>query len=100
LYKKLLHKSEFGQAHCEEWFKKTPTNFILYFWTLVQVSMNFGSLKQFMQFKTIENELKFAAQCRAGIRPVATVRGVATYHAWPNGRPARPRPGGTVQLVQ
>jgi hypothetical protein len=31
--------------------------------------MNFGSLKQFLEFKTIENKLKFAAQCWAKIGP-------------------------------
>jgi hypothetical protein len=25
----LLYKSEFGQAHCEKWFKRSPTKFIL-----------------------------------------------------------------------
>jgi hypothetical protein len=29
LYKKLLHKSEFGQAHCVEWFNGIHTKFIL-----------------------------------------------------------------------
>jgi hypothetical protein len=29
LYKNLLHKSEFGQAHYIEWFKRSPTKFIL-----------------------------------------------------------------------
>jgi hypothetical protein len=28
LYKNLLHKGEFGQAHCEEWFKRIYTKFI------------------------------------------------------------------------
>jgi hypothetical protein len=27
LYKNLLHKSEFGQAYCEEWFKRIHTSF-------------------------------------------------------------------------
>jgi hypothetical protein len=31
LYKNILHKSEFGQAHCEECFKRSPTKFILNF---------------------------------------------------------------------
>jgi hypothetical protein len=31
--------------------------------------MNFGSLKQFLEFKTIENKFKFAAQCQAETAP-------------------------------
>jgi hypothetical protein len=29
LYKNLLHKSEFGEVQCEEWFKRIHTKFIL-----------------------------------------------------------------------
>jgi hypothetical protein len=31
LYKKLLHKSECGQAHCVQWFKSIHTKFSLPF---------------------------------------------------------------------
>jgi hypothetical protein len=31
LYKNLLYKSEFGQAHCIEWFKSINTKFTLPF---------------------------------------------------------------------
>jgi hypothetical protein len=53
-------------------------NLFCIFWIFLQVSTNLGSLKQFLEFKISENELKFAAQC-----PVETSRG---YSA----RPARP----------
>jgi hypothetical protein len=56
--------------------------------------MNFRSLPYFLEFKTIENKLKFATQCWAERRPAATVSGVAACHARPAGRPAGPRPGG------
>jgi hypothetical protein len=55
--------------------------------------MNFGSFKQFLQFKTIENELKFTAQCRAEGRPTAAARGVAAYHVRLAERPPGPRRG-------
>jgi hypothetical protein len=29
LHKDLIPKSQFGQAHYEEWFKRSPTKFIL-----------------------------------------------------------------------
>jgi hypothetical protein len=45
--------------------------------------MNFGSLKQFPEFKTIEKRFKIAAQCQAEIRPHG-------YSARPGG-PVQPR---------
>jgi hypothetical protein len=39
-------------------------NLFCNFWTFIQVFTNFGSLKQFLELKTFENELKFTAQCR------------------------------------
>jgi hypothetical protein len=44
-------------------------NLFYNFWTLLQVSTNFGSLKQFLEFKTIENDLKSAAHCWAETGP-------------------------------
>jgi hypothetical protein len=35
--------------------------------------MNFGSLKQFQEFKTIEKRFQIAAQCRAEIRPTSCI---------------------------
>jgi hypothetical protein len=79
LYKKLLHKSEFGQAHYEEWFKRSPTKLFCNFCTLLQVSTNFGSLKQFLKFKTIENDLKSPHS----VGP----KSAHGYSAWPSGLP-------------
>jgi hypothetical protein len=44
-----MPKSEFGQGHCEEWVKWSPKNLFYNFWTLPQVSMNFRSLKQYLE---------------------------------------------------
>jgi hypothetical protein len=87
LYKKLLHKSEFGLAHCEEWFKISPKKLFCNFWTFLQVSMNLGSLKQFLEFKTIEKRFKIAAQCSIEIGPwlQCTARRPA-MHGRPEGR--------------
>jgi hypothetical protein len=59
--------------------------------------MNFGSLKYFLELKTIKNELKFVAQCRAESWPAATVHDLAACHAQLIERPAGPRLGGPVQ---
>jgi hypothetical protein len=61
LYKNLLHKSEFGQVHCEEWFKRSPTKFILQFLDTPTNFYEFWNFETISEFKTIENELKFAA---------------------------------------
>jgi hypothetical protein len=94
LHKKLLHKSEFDQAHYEEWFKRSPTNLFYNFWTLLPVSTNFGNLEQFLEFIQLKNDLKITAQCRARIRPVATVRACGDLL---RARLAGPRPGGPAQ---
>jgi hypothetical protein len=59
--------------------------------------MNFRSLKQFLKFKIIENELKFNAPCRAETDPAATVHAPAACHVRSVRGPAGPRPGGLVQ---
>jgi hypothetical protein len=64
------------------------------FWTFLQVSTNFGNLPHFLEFKTIENELKFTVQCWAESRPAATVCGLAACHTRPARRPGGPWPGG------
>jgi hypothetical protein len=69
LYKKLLHKNEFGQAHCEEWFKRSQKKLFCNFWTFLQVFTNFGIFHNFLELKTIENDLKSTAQCWAEIGP-------------------------------
>jgi hypothetical protein len=48
---------------------KQRLNLFCNFWAFLQVSTNFGSLKQFLEFKITENELKFAALCQAEIGP-------------------------------
>jgi hypothetical protein len=66
LYQNLLRENGFGQAHCEEWFIQ---NLFYKFWTLLQVSMNFGNLKQFLLFKTIRKTIKSPAQYWAETGP-------------------------------
>jgi hypothetical protein len=77
--------------------REVQQNLFCNFRTFLQVSTNFGILKQFMEFKTIENELKFTAQCRAEIRPSATVHGPVACHARPARWPAGPWPDGLTQ---
>jgi hypothetical protein len=51
LYKKLLHKCEFCQAHCVDLCSLGfIQNLFCHFWTFLLVFMNFGSLKQFLEF--------------------------------------------------
>jgi hypothetical protein len=47
----LPRKSEFGQAHCEEWFKRIHTKFILNFWTFLPVYTNFEVWNDFWELK-------------------------------------------------
>jgi hypothetical protein len=65
LYKNLLHKSEFGQAHCEEWFKRSPTKFNLKFF---DTPTNFY---EFWKFETISGNIylkrKIIQQCTGRI---------------------------------
>jgi hypothetical protein len=100
VYNNLLYKSEFGQAHCEEWSRGVEQNLFCNFWTFLQVSTNFGSLKQFLKFKIIENELKtpHSVGPQIGPRPAARGRKRPTHAAW---RPAAhgekwPRPAGQM----
>jgi hypothetical protein len=39
--------------------------YFIFFWTLLQVSTNFGSLNYFLPFKTIEKTIKTASGARA-----------------------------------
>jgi hypothetical protein len=102
LYKNLLHKSEFGQSHCEEWFKRIHTKFICNFWTFLQVSTNFESLPYFLEFKIIEKQNKIRRTVLGRIRPEAKgLLGAASCcgsgpsqphgpRAWPSRQPTRP----------
>jgi hypothetical protein len=67
------------------------------FWTLLQVSTNFESLKQFLEFKQLKNDFKspHSVGPKSGPRP-ATLGPVA-YHTRLARRPARSRPGGPAQ---
>jgi hypothetical protein len=70
-------------------------NLFCNFWTLLQVSMNFGSLKQFLEFKIIENDLKTPGTVLSRIRPEAEgLLGVAaccgSEPSWPHCPRARP----------
>jgi hypothetical protein len=96
LYKSLLHKSEFGQTHCEEWFKRSPTKFILKF---LDTPTNFY---EFWKFETnfgiiyLKREKKKDSR-RAEFWPAARVLGSAACHARPAETAARPRPGVSAQ---
>jgi hypothetical protein len=54
LHKKLLHKREFDQAHCEKWFKRIHTKFILQFLNIPTSFYEFWKFEQFLGIKTIE----------------------------------------------
>jgi hypothetical protein len=71
------------------------------FWTLLQASTNFESLYYFLEFKTIENDLKSVAQCWAEIRPMASAfgrGGLRTGCVSETARPASARPGAEAAL--
>jgi hypothetical protein len=96
LYKSLLHKSEFGQTHCEEWFKRSPKKFILKFldtptnfYEFWKFETNFGII--YLKWKKKKDSR------RAEFWPAATVLGSAACHARPAETAARPRPGGSAQ---
>jgi hypothetical protein len=76
--------------------REVQKNYFIIFGHSCKFFTNFISLKQFLKFKTIEKQFKITTQCRAEIRPAATVRSVAACPTWPIGRPAWPRPGGLV----
>jgi hypothetical protein len=65
LYKKLLHKSEFGQAHCVEWFKSIHPKKIYNFLTFLQVSTNFGICTISWELNQLKNDLKSTHSARA-----------------------------------
>jgi hypothetical protein len=56
--------------------EESNKNLFYNFWTLIQVSTNFGSLGQFLEFKQLKN----ATQCRASNRPTACGARVKTAH--------------------
>jgi hypothetical protein len=89
LYKKSRHKIEFGHAQCVEWFKSIYTKFSLLFLDIDTCFYEFWILHYFLRIKSIENDLKFVAQCRAEFGPGLQSSGVAACHA----RPAERLPG-------
>jgi hypothetical protein len=58
LYKNLLHKREFDQAHYEKWFKRIHTKFILQFLNIPTSFYKFWKFEQLLKIKTIENDKK------------------------------------------
>jgi hypothetical protein len=84
LYKSLLHKSEFGQAHCEEWFKRSPTKFILKF---LDTPTNFY---EFWKFETI-SEIIYLKQKKKKDSTVHGPNPARAYSARPSGPAARGR---------
>jgi hypothetical protein len=97
LYKKLLHKCEFCQAHCVEWFKSINIKFSLSFLN------THTSFYEFWKFETIsriylnKKEKERLKQCMGRIQPAATVQGSAACHARPADQPAVPWLGGPIQ---
>jgi hypothetical protein len=81
---KLLHKFEFCQAHCVEWFKSIHKKLVCYFWIFLQVYMNFEILHYFLGIKSIRKRFKPVAQCRAESSP--RLQCMARRHAT-RGRP-------------
>jgi hypothetical protein len=73
-------------------------NLFCNFWTLLQVSTNFRSLKQFQEFKQLKNDFKspHSVGPKSGPRP-ATL-GMVACHARPAERLAGPQPGVPAQL--
>jgi hypothetical protein len=59
LYKKLLYKSEFGQAHCIEWFKNIHTKFNLPFLDIPTSFYEFLEVCPiFWELNQLKNDLK------------------------------------------
>jgi hypothetical protein len=50
-----MPKSKFGQAHCEEWFKRCPTKFILNF---LDIPTSFYKFSKYALFSKILKQLK------------------------------------------
>jgi hypothetical protein len=102
LYKKLLHKCVFCQAHCVEWFKSIHTKFSLPFLDTPTTFYEFWKFEIISGIYLNKKEKKRLKQCMGRIRPAATVQGSAACHArsadqlagpWP-GDPVQPRPSG------
>jgi hypothetical protein len=80
LYKKLLHKSEFGQAHCVEWFKSIHTNFSLPFLDTPTSFYEFWKFTLFFcELKQLKNDLKSPDS----VGP----KSACSYSTWPGGLP-------------
>jgi hypothetical protein len=75
LYNELLHKYEFGQAHCEELNKKSPIKFSLPFFSIAISFMNFGSFLIFLGLNNSENDFLNSRTVSGPIRPGATAHG-------------------------
>jgi hypothetical protein len=69
LYTKLLHKYEFGQAHCVGWLNSIHKKLFYNFWTFIQVSTNFRNLHDFLEIKSIKNSCTVS-----GFKPVHSMR--------------------------
>jgi hypothetical protein len=81
LYKKLLHKSEFAQAHCVEWFNSIHTKFILPFLDIPTSFYEFWKFETISEIYLNKKEKKWLKQCMGRIRPADTVQGSAACHA-------------------
>jgi hypothetical protein len=97
LYKSLLHKSEFGQTHYEEWFKRSPTKFILKFlgtptnfYEFWKFETNFGIIYLKQKKKKDSRRAEFCPRLQCSARRPAT-RGRLKQ---PRGRGLAARPSG------
>jgi hypothetical protein len=67
----LLHKTDFCQAHCVEWFKSIHIKFISYFLDTPTSFNKFWKFVLILGIKSIEKRLINATQCRASNRATA-----------------------------
>jgi hypothetical protein len=77
--------------------EESNKNLVCYFWTFLQVSMNFGSLNYFYYLKQIETVLKPRAQCWARSNPGLWHTGRGSLPRTVARQSRGPRPGGPVQ---
>jgi hypothetical protein len=85
-----MYKSKFGQAHCEEWFKRSPKKFISKF---LDTPTSFYKFWNFASFSRILKQLKNDKNRRtvSGLKPAHGLRRSARR---PARKPAGPWPGG------
>jgi hypothetical protein len=69
---------EFGQAYCKDLLKWNPRKFILYFFSFIAFSMNFGTIKKFLE-KISE---KWKLMNSGGPKPAHGQGGMRAHASW------------------